>query len=42
MIQTLHIKNVGIISEISLELNNGFNVFTGETGARKVINNWVT
>ena len=35
MIQTLHIKNVGIINEITLNLNKGFNVFTGETGAGK-------
>ena len=35
MIETLHIKNVGIINEISINLNKGFNVFTGETGAGK-------
>lgn len=35
MIQTLHIKNVGIINEIAINLNDGFNVFTGETGAGK-------
>lgn len=35
MIQTLHIKNVGIINEININLNEGFNVFTGETGAGK-------
>ena len=35
MVQTLHIKNVGIINEININLNDGFNVFTGETGAGK-------
>ena len=35
MIGSLHIKNVGIIDEISINLNEGFNVFTGETGAGK-------
>lgn len=35
MIQTLHIKNVGIINEININLNEGFNIFTGETGAGK-------
>ena len=33
MIGTLHIKNVGIIDDISINLNEGFNVFTGETEA---------
>ena len=27
MIQTLHIKNVGIINEIAINLNDGFNVY---------------
>ena len=35
MIGTLHIKNIGIIDEISVELSEGFNVITGETGAGK-------
>ncbi len=35
MIGTLHIKNVGIIDDITINLNEGFNVFTGETGAGK-------
>ena len=38
MIGTLHIKNIGIIDEISIDLNDGFNVLTGETGARKNFN----
>lgn len=37
MIGTLHIKNVGIIDDISINLNEGFNVFTGETGAGKTL-----
>lgn len=37
MINTLHIKNVGIIDEISIDLNKGFNVLTGETGAGKTL-----
>lgn len=37
MITTLHIKNVGIIDDLSVELNSGFNVFTGETGAGKTL-----
>ena len=32
MITTLHIKNIGIIDDLSVELNSGFNVFTGEAG----------
>ena len=35
MINTLHIKNMGIIDDITLDLNEGFNVLTGETGAGK-------
>ena len=34
MINTLHIKNIGIIDDLSINLNEGFNVLTGETGAR--------
>ena len=37
MINTLHIKNIGIINEISVDLNRGFNVLTGETGAGKTL-----
>ncbi len=37
MIGTLHIKNIGIIDEISIDLNKGFNVLTGETGAGKTL-----
>lgn len=39
MINTLHIKNIGIIDDLSINLNEGFNVLTGETGARQNINN---
>ena len=37
MITTLHIKNIGIIDEININLNSGFNVLTGETGAGKTL-----
>ena len=37
MINTLHIKNIGIIDDIIIDLNNGFNVITGETGAGKTL-----
>lgn len=37
MITILHIKNVGIIDDISVDLSRGFNVFTGETGAGKTL-----
>ena len=35
MISTLHIKNIGIIEDILIDFNEGFNVLTGETGAGK-------
>ena len=35
MINTLHIKNIGIIDDIVISLGEGFNVLTGETGAGK-------
>ena len=35
MITTLHIKNIGIIDDINIDLNEGLNVLTGETGAGK-------
>ena len=37
MIGTLHIKNIGIIDELSIDLSKGFNVLTGETGAGKTL-----
>ncbi len=37
MISTLHIKNIGIIEDLTVDLNNGFNVLTGETGAGKTL-----
>ena len=37
MINTLHIKNIGIIDDISINLNEGFNVLTGGTGAGKTL-----
>ena len=37
MISTLHIKNIGIIDDLSIDLNDGLNVLTGETGAGKTL-----
>ena len=37
MITSLHIKNIGIIDEININLNEVFNVLTGETGAGKTL-----
>ncbi len=37
MITTLHIKNIGIIEDLSIDLNKGLNVLTGETGAGKTL-----
>ena len=35
MITNLHIKNIGIIDDLEINLNKGLNVLTGETGAGK-------
>ncbi len=37
MISTLHIKNIGIIEDLSIDFNEGLNVLTGETGAGKTL-----
>ncbi len=37
MISTLHIKNIGIIDDLNIDLNQGLNVLTGETGAGKTL-----
>ena len=37
MISTLHIKNIGIIDDLTIDLNKGLNVLTGETGAGKTL-----
>lgn len=37
MISILHIKNIGIIDDLSIDLNDGLNVLTGETGAGKTL-----
>ncbi len=37
MISTLHIKNIGIIDDLSIDLNDGLNVLTGETGTGKTL-----
>ena len=33
----MHIKNVGIIDDITIDLNEGLNILTGETGAGKTL-----
>jgi DNA polymerase I len=37
MLRELRIKNIALIEDIALEFDNGFSVFTGETGAGKSI-----
>ncbi|MBR2533415.1 MAG: DNA repair protein RecN [Erysipelotrichaceae bacterium] len=37
MLKSLYIKDYAIIDELNIEFNEGFNVFTGETGAGKSI-----
>lgn len=37
MLSTLHIKNIGIIEDLSIDLNKGLNILTGETGAGKTL-----
>ena len=37
MLSTLHIKNIGIIEDLSIDFNKGLNVLTGETGAGKTL-----
>ncbi len=37
MITTIHIKNIGIIEDITIDFNQGLNVLTGETGAGKTL-----
>ena len=37
MISTIQIKNIGIIDNLSIDLEDGFNVLTGETGAGKTL-----
>ncbi|MCI8384708.1 MAG: DNA repair protein RecN [Clostridia bacterium] len=37
MITTLHIKNIGIIEDITIDFGQGLNILTGETGAGKTL-----
>ena len=37
MLTTLRIKNLALVSDLTLELQPGYNVITGETGAGKSI-----
>ncbi len=37
MITNLHIKNIGIIEDLNIDLSKGLNVLTGETGAGKTL-----
>ena len=37
MLANLHIENIAVIKNLDIDLNSGFTVFTGETGAGKSI-----
>lgn len=37
MITNLHIKNIGIIEDLNIDLSKGLNVLTGKTGAGKTL-----
>src|SRR5258705_13907064 len=37
MLTTLRIKNLALVADLTLELESGYNVITGETGAGKSI-----
>ena len=37
MLQTLYVKNLALIDEVEVDLKNGLNILTGETGAGKSI-----
>ena len=37
MISSLHIRNIGIIEDLSIDFNKGLNILTGETGAGKTL-----
>src|SRR5881409_209083 len=37
MLRTLRIKNLALVADLTLELQPGYNVITGETGAGKSI-----
>lgn len=37
MLKTLHIKNIALITDVTVELLDGLNILSGETGAGKSI-----
>ena len=37
MIESLHIQNIALIEDLTLNLENGLNILSGETGAVKSI-----
>ena len=37
MLKNIHVKNFALIDEVEIDLTNGLNVLTGETGAGKSI-----
>lgn len=37
MLASLHVKNIAVIKDISINFGNGLNIMTGETGAGKSI-----
>jgi len=37
MLVNIHVKNMALIQEVDIDLSNGLNILTGETGAGKSI-----
>ena len=37
MLRSLHIENIAVIKSVDIDFNDGFSVFTGETGAGKSV-----
>ena len=37
MLQSIHVKNIALIDDVEIELTDGLNILTGETGAGKSI-----
>ena len=35
MLLNLHVKNIALIDDVEIDLSNGLNILTGETGAGK-------
>ena len=37
MLQSIHVKNIALIDDVEIDLTDGLNILTGETGAGKSI-----